>query len=91
MADCWSGFKQIHLRSDLRITRVACMTHARRHVHECRASHPQQASVLLAMFRQLYDIEDRAKELSADDRLTLRQAESVTVLNRCERISTVVP
>lgn len=82
MADCWSGFKQIHLRSDLRITRVACMTHARRHVHECRASHPQQASVLLAMFRQLYDIEDRAKELSADDRLTLRQAESVPVLNR---------
>ncbi len=34
------------------------------------------------MFRQLYDIEDRAKELSADDRLTLRQAESVPVLNR---------
>ena len=34
MADCWSGFKQIHLRSDLRITRVACMTHARRKVLE---------------------------------------------------------
>jgi hypothetical protein len=32
MADCWSGCKQIHLRSDLRITRVACMTHARRKV-----------------------------------------------------------
>lgn len=82
MADCWSGFKKIHLRSDQRITRVACMTHARRYVHECRASHPQQSSVLVAMFRQLYDIEDRAKELSADDRLTLRQAESVPVLNR---------
>ncbi len=82
MADCWSGFKQIHLRSDLRITRVACMAHARRHVHEFRASHPQQASVLLAMFRQLYDIEDRAKESSTDGRLALRQTESVPVLNR---------
>ena len=82
MTDCWSGFKQIYLRSDLRITRVACMAYARRHVHECRASHPQQASVLLAMFRQLYDIEDRAKELSADGRLALRQAESVPVLNQ---------
>jgi transposase len=82
MADCWSGFKQIDLRSDLRITRVACMAHARRYVHECRASHPQQASVLLGMFRQLYDIEDRAKELSAENRLALRQSESVPVLNQ---------
>lgn len=84
MPDCWSGFKQIHLRSDLRITRVACIPHPRRHVHECRASHPQQARVLLAMFRQLYDIEDRAKELSTDGRLALRQTESVPVLNRMQ-------
>lgn len=82
MADCWSGFKQIDLRSNLRITRVACMAHARRYVHECRASHPQQVSVLLAMFRQLYDIEDRAKELSSENRHVLRQAESVPVLNQ---------
>jgi hypothetical protein len=80
MADCWSGFQQIHLRSDSRITRGACMAHARRKVFECRSSHPQQASVLLAMFRQLYDIEDRAKELSPENRLALRQSESVPVL-----------
>jgi hypothetical protein len=82
MADCWSGFQQIHLRSDARITRAACAAHARRKVHECRSSHPQQASVLLAMFRQLYDIEDRGKELSPEDRRTLRQVESVAVLKR---------
>lgn len=82
MADCWSGFQKIHLRSDLRITRGACMSHARRKVYECLSSHPQQASVLLAMFRQLYDIEDRAKELSAENRQSLRQSESVTVLKR---------
>jgi hypothetical protein len=78
----WSGFQQIHLRSDARITRAACAAHARRKVHECRSSHPQQASVLLAMFRQLYDIEDRGKELSPEDRRTLRQVESVAVLKR---------
>ena len=50
-------------------------------------SHPQQASVLLAMFRQLYDIEDRAKELSSENRLALRQAESVPVLNQNADIS----
>jgi hypothetical protein len=51
-------------------------------VNECRTSHPQQTRVLLAMFRQLYDIEDRAKELSSENRLALRQAESVPVLNQ---------
>ena len=34
------------------------------------------------MFRQLYDIEDRAKELSPEDRRTLRQVESVDMLKR---------
>jgi hypothetical protein len=80
MADCWSGFTQIHLRSDLRITRVACMSHARRKVLESLTSYPEQASVLLAMIRQLYDIEDRAKELSPENRLALRQTDSVPVL-----------
>ncbi|MEJ7595061.1 MAG: IS66 family transposase [Planctomycetaceae bacterium] len=82
MADCWTGFQQIGLRSDLRITRVACMSHARRKVFDCRTTYPAQASVLLAMFRQLYDIEDRGKELSPENRRTLRQTESIPVLNR---------
>ena len=80
MADCWSGFKQIHLRSDLRITRVACMTHARRKVLDSLTSYPEQSSVLLAMLRQLYDIEGRAKELSPENRLAMRQADSMPVL-----------
>lgn len=82
MADCWTGFQQIGLRSDLRITRVACMAHARRKVFDCRTTYPSQASVLLAMFRQLYDTEDRAQDLSPENRLALRQAESIPVLNR---------
>ena len=80
MADCWTGFQQIRLRGDLRIARVACMTHARRKVFNCWTTHPAQPSVLLAMFRQLYDIENRGKELSPKNRLTLRQSESIPVL-----------
>jgi hypothetical protein len=33
------------------------------------------------MYRGLYDIEDRAKTLSVEDRLALRQAESVPIMN----------
>jgi hypothetical protein len=82
MGDCWSGFQKIELRSDARIKRAACWAHARRKVLEGRSSHPQQASVLLALIRELYDIEDRGKPLSPDERLALRQRESVPVLAR---------
>ena len=82
MADCWSGFQKIELRSNERIVRAACWSHARRKVFEARSSHPQQASVLLAMVRELYDLEDRAKLLSPEERFALRERESRPVLDR---------
>jgi hypothetical protein len=82
MADCWSGFEAIELRSDARIGRGACWAHARRKVFEARDNAPQPSSVLLAMIRELFDIEDRGKQLSADERRALRQRESRPVLDR---------
>jgi len=82
MADCWSGFQKIELRSDARIVRGACWSHARRKVFEGRSSHPQHAAVLLAMIRQLYDIEDRGKPLAPEDRRGMRAHESRPVLDR---------
>ncbi len=82
MADCWSGFEKIELRSDAQIVRGACWSHARRKVFEARGNAPQQASVLLAMIRELYDIEDRGKPLSAEERRALRERESRPVLAR---------
>ena len=82
MADCYSGFEGIVLGSDARIVRAACWAHGRRKVFEIRSNHPQPASVLLAMVRELYDIEDRAKEMTADERLALRQRESRPILTR---------
>jgi hypothetical protein len=82
MADCWSGFQKIELRSDARIVRGACWSHARRKVFEARGNQPQHAAVLLAMIRELYDIEDRGKLVTADDRRALRERESRGVLAR---------
>lgn len=82
MADCWSGFEAIELRSDARIVRGACWSHARRKVFEARDNAPQQSSVLLAMIRELFDIEDRSKRLSAEERRALRERESRPVLDR---------
>lgn len=74
-----SGYTGIQLRSADGIIHAACNTHARRRIFEARANHPQVASVLLAMFQELYDIEDRAGGLDALSRLNLRQQESAAV------------
>ena len=79
IADCYSGYTGISLRSDDGITHAACNAHARRKIFEARDNHPQVASVLLAMYQELYDIEDRARGLDALSRLNLRQQESAAV------------
>ena len=82
MADCYSGYEAVRTRSDGRIIRAACVTHARRKVFEAWNNDPVRAAVLLAMFQELSDIEDRAKLMTADDRRALRQAEAKPVWDR---------
>ncbi len=79
LADCYSGYQGISLRSDGRIRRAACSAHARRKVFDAREVYPLESSVVLARFQQLYDIEDRARSVSAEERLALRQSESAPV------------
>ena len=79
MADCYSAYQGIELRSDGQIQRGACVAHARRKVFEARESYPLEASLVLAMFQQLYDIETRAKFFTPEERLALRQREATPV------------
>ncbi len=79
MADCYSGYQAIALRSNGSIQRGACLAHARRKVFDAREVYPLESSVVLAKFQQLYDIEDQAKTLSPDERLALREAEAVPI------------
>ncbi len=79
LADCYAGYAGIALRSEGAITRAACAAHARRKVFEARDGHPREASWLLARFQQLYDVEDRAQTMSADERLLLRQSDAAPV------------
>ena len=82
MADCYTGYEAVRTRSDGRIIRAACVAHARRKIFDARENSPLQASMLLAMFQQLYDIEDRAKAYTPEDRLALRNAESRPIWER---------
>jgi transposase len=82
MADCYSGYEAVRMRSDGRIIRAACVAHARRKVFHARDNDPVRSAVLLAMFLELYDIEDCAKLMTADERHALRNAEARPIWER---------
>jgi transposase len=86
LADCYSGYQGITLRSDARIERAACNAHARRKIFEARGNHPLLGAQLLALYRELYDIEDRARGVSAEARLSLRTEEGQRVWQRMREV-----
>jgi transposase len=86
LADCYSGYQGITLRSDARIQRAACNAHARRKIFDARDNHPLLASQLLAFYQQLYDVEDRARSLTAPDRQQLREQESKPVWEKIREL-----
>ena len=86
MADCYSGYQGITLASDSRIERGACNAHARRKVFDARESYPLLSSQFLAMYQQLYDLEDRAREMAFADRQALREREGRPVWNRMREL-----
>jgi hypothetical protein len=83
-ADAFTGYDGIFLASDGGIEEVACWAHARRKFYDARSHAPRQANEILEWIRQLYDIEDRAREWSAAERLALRRREAVPILDRIE-------
>ena len=65
-----------------KMTRMACWSHARRHVYE-HQDHDKNVSALpLALMNQLYDIERRASQWSDEARGELRAKESRLILDR---------
>jgi transposase len=86
VADCYSGYQGIALRSATRIVRAACNAHARRKIFEARASDPLLAARFLAIYQQLYDIETRGKTLSTAEREALRAAEARPVWQRMREL-----
>jgi transposase len=83
-ADAYGGYDHIFLGSNDSILEVACWAHARRKFFDAAKSSPRESHQVLEWIQQLYDIEDRARELTVEARAALRQQESVPVLDRIE-------
>ncbi len=84
-ADAYGGYDGIFLGSNGTIVEVACWAHARRKFYDARSNAPREANQVLEWIRQLYDVEDRAREFAPEVRQALRQLESVPILDRLEK------
>ena len=74
VCDDFSGYKQSFT---LGVTEAGCMAHARRKFFDLHASNKSQiAGQALSYISALYDVEREAKDLTADERLHVRQAKS---------------
>lgn len=76
--------------------RSGCNAHARRKFFEAKLTAPVQALHALEFYRQLYDVEARARELPPDERLRLRQTEAAPIFDRfqawlCEQEALALP
>lgn len=76
-SDAYICYELITAASENRIIAVACWAHARRKFEPLIEAGPHpQAAWILGEIQKLYDIEDRAREMTNSQRLALRQAES---------------
>lgn len=81
-ADAYGAYDGIYAPGH--VHEVACWAHARRKFFEAQETDRLRAGQMLLLIRELYGIEERAKPLADDERLALRQAESVPVLAKIE-------
>ena len=74
VCDDFSGYKQSFT---LGVTETGCMAHSRRKFFDLHASNKSQiAGQALGYISALYDVEREVKNLTADERLRIRQAKS---------------
>ena len=78
LADGYGGYDGVVAGNQ--ITRAGCWAHARRKIVDAEKVAPEMAQQAVALIGTLFAVERKAKDLSDEERLALRQAQSVPVL-----------
>src|SRR6056297_93953 len=82
VVDAYGVNDGVYLGKQNQIFAACCNSHARRKFMEAKPNDAVAAAQAIAMYRGLYDVEDRAQGASADERLELRQRESIPLMNQ---------
>lgn len=78
MVDDFGGYKALFTQG---VTELACMAHARRKFFELNQAQPNAiAQEALTRIAALYEIEQRGRTMSSEERTALRQSEAVPLL-----------
>jgi transposase len=85
VGDACGANSRLQQRSGGRIIHASCNAHARREFIKAESNDPVLASQAISFYRQLYDVEERAKTLDATARRELRQRDAVPIWNRMRR------
>lgn len=80
LADAYGGYDGICVEK--RIVKAGCWAHARRKFVDVHDLEPAIAGEVLTLIGKLFAIETQARELSASDRLTVRQEQSAAVVEQ---------
>jgi transposase len=80
MADAYGGYDGVAVGNE--ITRAGCWAHARRKLVDAEKTHPAIAAETVGIIRQLYAVEEQAKNMSIEERLCHRQTQSQPILTR---------
>ena len=78
VADAYGGYDGVVVGND--ISRAGCWAHARRKFVDAEKTHPAIAAEAVGIIRQLYAVEEQAKNMGIDERLCLRQNQSQPIL-----------
>ena len=79
--DAYSGYIEIARASNGKIRHAGCWSHARRYYDRAKKHAPtQRVHEALAYISRLYDVERQATDMTANDRLQLRQRKSQVIL-----------
>lgn len=83
VCDDFAGYKESFNQG---VTEIGCMAHARRKFFDLHAANKSQlAEYALQQIGLLYDIERQAKDVSPDQRLTIRQQKAIPILDALQQ------
>jgi transposase len=81
-ADAYAGYDAFFKDPARGLVEVGCWAHAQRYLHKALESDQARMGPALLLTAQLYKVEERARGLSAEERLALRQLESRPILDK---------
>jgi transposase len=81
-ADAYGGYDAFFRDPARGLIEVGCWSHARRYFHKALESDQPHMGPALLLIGQLYRVEQRARALTPEDRLSLRQLQSRPILDK---------